>query len=431
MKRRDEPIITSLLDTDFYVFTMLQLVWQKHRNVKVKSAFMNRTKTRLADAIDMSELRENLDHLRQLTLTESELRYLRGTTKNDAGERMFCEEFLQDLRKPYLCDFDLYKRDGQIDLTFEGPWFNVLGWETCPLSIANELYYRSVMEKADLSALDRECIEASGRLNLAAKIRAFKSRPDIESIVDFGTRRRFSKQWQQDVVVPALVEGLGGQFKGTSDVEAAMKHGIMPVGTYSHSLPMVCAAISDGTDEDLIASQRRVLEDWWELYGEGLSVFLPDAFGTKSFLDKVMTKEISEKWRGCRIDSMNPPISAADCLVWFWERHGIDPKQKLLVPSDGLETASVLDFQDRHRNRTRTSYGIGTFFTNDMGDPRLASAGIHPISIVLKNVEANGRPCVKLSDNPAKAMGPKDEVERYMRVFGHDIGALERVECHS
>ena len=44
--------------------------------------------------------------------------------------------------------------------------------------------------------------------------------------------------------------------------------------------------------------------------------------------------------------------------------------------------------------------------------------GLAPFSVVCKAIAANGRPTVKLSDNPNKAMGPANEIARYKRVFG-------------
>ena len=75
--------------------------------------------------------------------------------------------------------------------------------------------------------------------------------------------------------------------------------------------------------------------------------------------------------------------------------------------------------------RVRVSFGWGTLLTNDFRGLTKGDA-LAPFSLVCKAVSANGRPTVKLSDNPNKAMGPGLEIERYKRVF--DVGRQSALE---
>ena len=70
---RIDPIVRSLLDTDFYKLLMLQTVYRRHRDVTVKFSLINRSKqVPLARLIDEDDLRAQLDHIRGLRLTRGE-----------------------------------------------------------------------------------------------------------------------------------------------------------------------------------------------------------------------------------------------------------------------------------------------------------------------------------------------------------------------
>lgn len=411
--KRDRPIIESPLDTDIYIHTMGQFVFLRYPDVPVRYAFKNRTKkVKLGKLIDLGQLREELDHFKnKVSYNNSDLHYLRGT--NEYQERMFVEsylEFFKDLRIP---DYELEEVDGDIRLEFAGPWSRAIYWEVPALSIINELYTRAVM--APLSRFEKELIYAEGKRRLMEKIRMLHKRRDI-TFVDFGTRRRFSKDWQR-YVIEVMIEELPDQFRGTSNVKFAMDMGLVPMGTSSHQLSMVMTAIMHGSDDEIRQSQQKVLEDWWDQYGWGLSIVLPDTYGSK-FTFSTMTAKQAHTWKGFRQDS-GPPQRFVKWALEFYKKHGVDAREKILIPSDGLRVETMIGVTDYIHNRIRCSFGWGTNAMNDLG--------IDPISIVVKPVEANGIGLVKLSDNPAKAIGKPEDIEEAKRIFGYDGGVYE--EC--
>jgi nicotinate phosphoribosyltransferase len=406
------PIIQSLLDLDFYKFTMGQLVFLKYREVPVVYSLVNRSReVRLAELIDEGELREELDHVRSLRLNNSELHYLRGT--NEYGERMFREGYLEFLRGLHFPPYELEEVDGSFRLQFRGDWARCIYWETVALSIVNELYYRSLMKP--LSRFERDLVFARGKMRLAEKIRLLRRQPEI-SFVDFGTRRRFSREWQH-YVDRTLAEELPHQFLGTSSTESALLHGLVPMGTSAHELTMVMSGIMHDSDDLIRASHNRVLQDWWELYGWGLSVAVTDTYGSEFFF-RDMGPEQARAWKGLRHDS-GDPFEFGERAIRFYQDLGIDPREKLLIFSDGLELSTIFALNRRFRDRVKLSFGWGTNLTNDMG--------FEPISIVVKAIEANGHRTVKLSDNLAKATGSREDIERFKRIFGHSHEREEAV----
>ncbi|MYB31755.1 MAG: hypothetical protein F4Y20_04300 [Acidobacteria bacterium] len=234
---------------------------------------------------------------------------------------------------------------------------------------------------------------------------ALREHPGIR-FASFGTRRRFSRSWQF-----ALEERLAGalpdQFTGTSCVASAFQHGLVPVGTIAHEVFMVGAAVGDGSDESIRGSQRRMLDAWWEMYGEPFSLFLTDTWGSEFFFADGGEAR-ARRFRGVRQDSGDPAAFGERAIRWYQDC-GVDPRRKSLVFSDGLELADILELESRFAGRIGVSYGWGTNLTNDCGVPNY--------SLVVKPVAANGRPLVKLSDNPGKSTGSPAEIRRYRRIF--------------
>jgi nicotinate phosphoribosyltransferase len=215
--------------------------------------------------------------------------------------------------------------------------------------------------------------------------------------------------------VEALKEGLGNAFSGTSNVLLAMDNDLEAIGTNAHELPMVLAALAPH-DEALREAPYRVLEDWQSYYAGNLLVVLPDTFGTTAFLRKA--PDWVADWTGFRPDSM-PPIEGGEQVIAWWRSKGEDPREKLLVFSDALDVDTIISAYSHFAGRVRMSFGWGTNLTNDFrGCAPEHMEGLEAISLVCKVTEANGRPAVKLSDNPAKAIGEPAEIERYLRVFG-------------
>ena len=403
------PIIESLLDTDFYKFTMGYLAYILYPNVSVKYAFRNRTtKVRLADVIDEGRLREELDYIMILRFQDNELDYLASIKRAD-GRPLFTPNFLGFLKGVSLPEYHLETRDGQFVLEFSGPWATAIYWETLALSIINELYY-CAQEDVDI----RDVV-AVGTDNLNGKIRLLSARPDIK-FSDFGTRRRFSRIWQE-FVIWKLKEELQNNFVGTSNVALAKRFGLKPIGTMAHEEDMVYSGIFHGSDDEIRASHNKVLQDWQSVYAPDLLIALTDTYGSDFFF-RDMTRDQTDCWTGLRHDS-GDPIEFGEKAIKFYESHGVDPRQKVLVFSDGLEVETILRIADYFKDRIQVSFGWGTNLTNDVG--------FGTLSLVVKVVEANGHGTVKLSDNLAKAMGSPEDIERFKRIFGHNITTLE--EC--
>ena len=396
-------IIRSLLDLDFYKLTMCQFAFLLHRNVQVRYAFKNRTiKVALSKIVDAAEVRHQIEMVRKLRFRPEEIAYLRKSKYIPKG--MFCEKFLKWLTNLALPEVTVEVVGDQLKIETKGPWPVVILWETLILSIVNELYYREMMKRRGFSEAD---VFIEGLHRLVSKIDILRANSYI-TFIEFGTRRRFSHEWQE-LVIQVLKATVPGQLIGTSNVYFAMKFDLKPIGTFAHELDMVYSGIYCGSDEELRGSHNRVLEDWWNLYGAPLSIALTDTFGSKFFFED-MTKEQAEKWKGLRQDS-GDPIEFGEQAIKFYKSHGIDPMTKLIVFSDGLDVFTIVKLAEHFKGRINVTFGWGTNLTNDVG--------FDTLSLVVKAVEANGKPLVKLSDNLAKAMGPAKVVERFKRVFGY------------
>ncbi|HEY2860776.1 MAG TPA: nicotinate phosphoribosyltransferase [Terracidiphilus sp.] len=434
-----DPIVRSMLDTDFYKLLMLQFIWKHFGGTRATFAVQNRTThVRLAEVIELHELKEQLEHARGLRFHKSEMIWLAGNTF--FGRRgMFEPAFLEWLEKDFqLSDFELTVEDGQIALRFDGPWTATTMWEIYALAIIDELKTRAALKK--LSEFELDVLYARAKTRLWEKMERLRGVPGL-SLSDFGTRRRHSFLWHEYVVL-AMHDTLGDSFTGSSNTYLAYKHDLEAMGTNAHELPMALAALADN-DEELKSAQYRMLELWQQTYQGELLILLPDTFGTTQFLRDA--PDWVADWTGQRIDSKDPFAAGDEYIGWLKER-GRDPRRKRLIASDALDVDKILalhayfggtikdgalpwdfrsaaDFLDSSRwageRRIRFSAGWGTFLTNDFRNcnPR-GDAGFDPLSLVCKLVAVDGRAAVKLSDNYAKAMGPAEEVERYRRVFG-------------
>ena len=434
-----DPVIRSLLDTDFYKLLMLQFIWKHFPKTRVEFSLYNRhPAVRIADTVNIEELKVQLQHVRGLRFRMSELVWLAGNTfygRRGIFEPAFLEWLERDFR---LSDYQLSVVDGQIHLSFDGLWAETTMWELYALAILDELKTRTQLKT--LSEFGLDILYARAKTKLWSKIERLRGVPGL-TVADFGTRRRHSFLWQEYVVV-AMAANLGRGFIGTSNAFLAHKHDLEAIGTNAHEIPMVMAALAPD-DEELKASQYSVLELWQQTYEVALHIMLPDTFGTTQFL--AGAPEWVADWTGQRVDSKNPYIAGDEYIRWLIAR-GRDPREKLLIASDTLDVDEILglhayfggtlapgaaaadfqsasDFHDHAKwtegRRIRFSAGWGTLLTNDFrGCNPNDSAGFNPISLICKVSSVEGRPAVKLSDNYAKALGPPAEVERYRRVFG-------------
>ncbi|MDO8365035.1 MAG: nicotinate phosphoribosyltransferase [Actinomycetota bacterium] len=413
-----DPIVRSLIDTDFYKLLMCQSVHRNRPDVTVEFGLFNRSPAvRLAEIVDESELREQLDHARSLRLSRGESTWLRGNTFY--GKRaMFSAEFIEWLEGVQLPPYQLSVRDGQYALSFEGSWPEVMLWEIPALAILMELRSRSVL--GGMGRFELQVLYARAMAHVWEKVERLAGIDGLR-LADFGTRRRHSFLWQ-DWCVQALQERLGPSFTGTSNCLIAMRREVEAIGTNAHELPMVYAALAD-SDEDLRGAPYRVMQDWQEEHDGNLRIILPDTFGSEAFL-RDAPAWLAE-WTGMRIDS-GDPVAGGEMAIEWWRRHGHDPRHKRLIFSDGLDVDEIERLATHFAGRAQASFGWGTMLTNDFRG-FVAGDRLAPFSLVCKATAANGRPTVKLSDNPNKAMGPPDEVARYRAVFGTPAQAQRSV----
>ena len=415
-----DPIVRSLLDTDFYKLLMLQFIWKNFPAVHVTSEVVNRTtQVRLADEIDASALIAQMEHVQGLRFRRSELIWLAGNTFYGTRQ-IFESAFLAWLESDFrLSNYEVDQQDGQLILRFSGLWTEVTMWEIYSLALVSEMRTRAAL--ARLNEMELDVLYARAKTRLWDKIELLRPVADVR-ISEFGTRRRHSFLWQE-YVIQAMRARLGNQLSGSSNTFLAYKHDLEAMGTNAHELPMAMAALAYD-DRALQDSQYRVLELWQKSYGGELLILLPDTFGTTQFLENA--PDWVADWTGQRVDSKDPFAAGDEYIRWLLAR-GRDPRRKRLIASDGLDAADILRLHVYFNDRIRFSAGWGTLLTNDFRDchPR-GERDLEPISLVCKLMTVEGRPAVKLSDNPRKATGPEEEIERYRRVFG--TAAVEAIE---
>ena len=436
-----DPIVRSLLDTDFYKLLMLQFIWKRFPNTKASFSLINRSAdVRLAEVIDLDELCQQLEQTRRLRFHKSELIWLAGNTFY--GHRgIFEPDFLEWLERGFgLSEYEISTEDGQLLLCFQGLWTETTMWEIYALSTISELKTRASLKR--LSEFELDVLYARAKTRLWEKMARLRGVPGL-SVSDFGTRRRHSFLWQE-YVVKAMSDVLAGSFKGTSNTYLAYKHDLEAIGTNAHELPMALAAMAND-DAELKASPYVLLDLWQKTYQGELLILLPDTFGTTQFLRDA--PDWVGSWTGQRADSKDPYCAGDEYIAWL-EQRGRDPRQKLFIASDGLDADVILglhayfagtprngalpqdfrqasDFLDRRKwvpeRRIRFSAGWGTLLTNDFRNCNPQGDGaFDPLNLVCKLNDAEGRPAVKLSDNFQKALGTPQEIERYCRVFGLD-----------
>jgi len=373
---KTDPIVRSILDTDVYKLLMLQTIMQEWRDMPVTFSLINRSKTvRLADEIDETELREQMDHARTLRLTKKESIWLAGNTFY-GKERLFNAEFLQWLKEYQLPEFEIRKQDGQYVVDISGTWAETSLWEIPLLTIISELRSRAAMR-------------SMGRFE-----------------VDVTYARAKAKMWEKVL----------RYFIGTSNVLLAMDSDLEAIGTNAHELPMAVATLAN-TDDELAKSPYKVLEVWQENYDSNLLIVLPDTYGTTRFLRDA--PDWVGDWKGFRIDSKDPIEGGEEIIKWWLDR-GENPKEKLLIFSDGLDIDTIESTYKNFDGRVKMSFGWGTNLTNDFRDcAPYQNENLSAFSVVVKITAANGKPTVKLSDNLLKATGPKNEIDRYLNIFGN------------
>lgn len=399
---------------DYYKATMSQVEFEKHPEAQVTFTLKNRGENLLTEFVDPAELQARLDEFIEGWQPE-EVAYL-ASLQNQDGTAQFSKEYLD-----YIMDNPLPRvmvsidESGDIAASVTGDWPLTTFWETVVMSEINELYFTN-----KLAAEGRDPIElyAEGDRRLSEKIELLKSRPDIK-IADFGTRRRFSYNWQKHVV-ERLANELPENFIGTSNIYLAHALELRPIGTYAHELPMVYAALADKEGRNPLEGHNEMLQDWDEVYRGDLSTALTDTF-TSEFFFTDFTDEQAEAWKGLRHDSGNP-IAFGEAVIAFYEEHGISALEKTIVFSDGLDIQTIVELADHFQGRIQLVFGWGTTLTNDLG--------FKSNNIVMKATKVNGISTVKLSDDFGKHTGDDETIARYEQevadcIKRHDLKLVE------
>ena len=382
---------------DYYKPTMSQVEFEQHPDAEVTFTLKNRSDRLLSEYVTPEELRERLEQV-QRGLQPEEIAYLAGLTAQD-GHARFSEDYLDFIADHELPDLAIgHDERSDIAVQTTGEWPLVTFWETVVMSELNELYFKNKLAKDGLSLGD---LEREGDRRLSEKIARLRARPDIK-FSDFGTRRRFSYDWHKHVV-ERLAEECPENFVGTSNVYLAHTLGLNPIGTFAHELPMGYAALADARGEDPLVGHNRMLQDWQNRYEGDLSTALTDTFTTDFFFAD-FSPEQADQWAALRHDS-GDPIEFGERVINFYRNNGINPAEKTIVFSDGLDIDMIIRLKDHFGNRIQTMFGWGTTLTNDLS--------VKPNNFVMKATAINGTPTVKLSDAEGKHTGPTDKINLY------------------
>ncbi len=388
-------IITSLLDTDLYKFTMMQVVLHQFPGAQVEYRFKCRNPG-INLARYASEIRDEVRSLCSLHFQDAELAYLRSLRfiKSDFVDFLG----LFKLNEKYITITPL--PSGEVEISIKGPWLHTILFEIPVLAIINEVYFRNIARVPDFM---------QGRKRLDDKIALLHGEGLAAlKIADYGTRRRFSKAWHEEVLrvlVARLGTGNAGQFAGTSNVLFAMKLGLTPLGTMAHEYLQACQALGPRLRD----SQVFAFESWAKEYRGDLGIALSDVYGFDAFL-RDYDMYFCKLFDGTRHDS-GDPFAWGERMIEHYRKNRVDPQTKTLIFSDGLTVPRTIELYQRFQGRCQLAFGIGTNLTNDLGDP---PAHV-PLQIVIKMVRCNGQPVAKLSDAPGKGMCDDEKYLAYLR----------------
>ena len=382
------PIIVSLLDTDLYKFNMDQVIFHKHTDLCGRYYFKCRNAGVRFTPEMVKEIEEQVDHLCSLRFTREELDYMRSI-------RFIKNDYVEFLRLWHpIRDYVSVSDEGECGLTVvvDGPLFSAMQFEIYLLEIINEVYFRM--------AYDYDTLVRSAEERLNAKIEAFNNGKYDFQFAEFGCRRRLSRDWQ-DVVVRRFSRETNACV-GTSNVYLAWKYDLTPIGTYAHEY----VQMYQGIDEIPLAyTNHYAMQDWYDEYKGDNGTALTDTITTELFLMD-FNRSMVNNYTGVRHDS-GDPYAWGERIIKHYESYGVDPKTKLLLFSDSLDFDRAQKLWEHFRNRSKVSFGIGTFCSND--------TSVSPLNIVIKLQYVNDRPVAKLSDSPGKEMCLDKDYLVYLR----------------
>lgn len=387
--------IRSILDNDKYKFTMQQAVLEKYPDADVKYVFNNRRPDDTFTQEIVDDIQREIDSMQRLILTAEEYTWLKEFEGKDLKPM-----YIEYLRNYHFnpAEVNVWLDDDQLKLEIEGKWHSTILWEVPLMAIISECYFRHHPEYKD-EPLDMD----SYYENVLTKREVLT---DCDSIfADFGTRRRFNHD-VQDLVVDLMSKSI--RCVGTSNMYLAMKHGIKAIGTQAHEWIMGVSAL-----EGLRYANRSAMKRWGQVYNGRLGIALTDTYGLDDFL-KYFDDFYARLYDGVRHDS-GDPFAFTDKIVEHYVSLGIDPTSKTIVFSDGLNPQTACKISTHCHGKIKCSFGIGTNFTNDTGRTTA-------LNMVIKLRSVDGIEVVKLSDNPAKAIGEENALCIAMNIFhGHSV----------
>lgn len=385
---RLKPIIVSLLDTDLYKFNMNQVIFHKHTNLCGEYYFKCRTKDIYFTDVLVEEINAQVDHLCTLSFKKNELDYLKSI-------RFIKDDYVEFLRLWHpIRDYVNIKRDenGELSVIVRGPLFSAMQFEIYLLEIINEVYFRM--------RYDYTKLKESAEIKLNEKIKAFQEGKYTFKFAEFGCRRRLSREWEDTVVHRLTTET--NNCVGTSNVYLAMKYNLTPIGTYAHEYVQMYQGIDN---IPLAYTNHYAMKDWYEEYQGDNGTALTDTITTDLFLLD-FNRAMVNNYTGVRHDS-GDPYEWGEKIIKHYEKYGVDPKTKLLLFSDSLNFDKAERLYNYFKDRTKVSFGIGTFCSNDTCE--------RPLNIVIKLQDVNGHPVAKLSDDQGKAMCRDDKYLGYLK----------------
>ena len=384
------PIVISLLDTDLYKFNMNQVMFHKHTDLTGEYVFKCRNEGVIFTKEMYNEINEQIDHLCELRFTNEELNYLRSIRfiKNDYVEFLRLWHPIRDYVKTHLSE------DGQLDITVTGPLFSAMQFEIYLLEIVNEVYFRMNFDYMQLRR------SAEDKLN--QKIDDFNNGKYNFKFAEFGCRRRLSREWENEVINRLSSELVNNNMVGTSNVYFAMKYHLTPIGTYAHEFVQMYQGIDS---IPLAYTNHYALQDWYDEYKGDNGTALTDTITTDLFLLD-FDRANANNYSGVRHDS-GDPYEWGEKIINHYNKFGIDTKTKTLLFSDSLNFDKAQALYEHFKDRTKVSFGIGTFVSNDTCEKAL--------NIVIKLQYVNGNPVAKLSDANGKSMCQDEEYLTYLR----------------
>ena len=383
-----EPIIVSLLDTDLYKFNMDQVIFHKHTDLSGEYYFKCRNKNIVFTQEMLSEINAQIDHLCSLNFSHKELDYLRSIRfiKSDYVEFLRLWRPIREYVTVELSD------SGELSIAVKGPLFSAMQFEIYLLEIVNEVYFRMKYDYKEL--------RKSAEKKLDKKIQDFKSGKYTFKFAEFGSRRRLSREWEGEIIKRFINET--GSCVGTSNVYFAMKYNITPIGTYAHEF----VQMYQGIDKIPLAfTNYYAMKDWYDEYNGDNGTALTDTVTTDLFLLD-FNRSMVNNYSGVRHDS-GDPYEWGEKIIRHYKGYGVDPKTKQLLFSDSLDFDRAQELYNYFKDKTKVSFGIGTFCSND--------TFAEPLNIVIKLQYVNGRPVAKLSDTSGKSMCMDENYLNYLK----------------